>query len=160
MKMEKTKLSNLKENKGFESPLKKLMQIINLEISTLENFLSLLNKEESLLISNDLPSLKKVRKDQQKNLRLTKDLEEKRKQFTWILQKEIGSNHSQNLLNPIGELVKISGSTELEKLQLALLDLHKKVKIQREKNDNLIKQSINCIDNNKRGREEGAGTKG
>jgi predicted RNase H-like nuclease (RuvC/YqgF family) len=160
MKMEKTKLSNLKENKGFESSVKKLMQVINLEISTLENFLSLLNKEESLLISNDFPALKKVRKEQQENLRLTKDLEEKRKQFTQTLQKEIGSNHSTNLLSPLGELVKISGSTELGKLQMVLLDLHKKVKIQRGKNDNLIKQSINCIDNNKRGWGEGAGIKG
>jgi hypothetical protein len=59
-------------------------------------------------------------------------------------------DQQRNLCNPLGELVKLSGSTELEKLQLSLLNLHRKVKIQREKNDNLIKQSTNYIDNKKR----------
>ena len=150
MKTKKTTLSSLKRNKGFESEVEELMQVINLQIATLEKFLSLLNKEESLLISSDFSALERVKKEQEGNLRLTKQLEEKRRQFTKTLQKKIGLNQQKNLWNPLGELVKLSGSTELEKLQIALLNLHRKVKIQREKNNYLIKQSVSCIDNNKR----------
>jgi hypothetical protein len=150
MKTKKTTLSSLKRNKGFESEVEELIQVINLQITTLEKFLSLLNKEESLLISSEFSTLERVKKEQEENLKLTRELEEERRQFTQHLQKKIGLDQQRNLCNPLGELVKLSGSTELEKLQLSLLNLHRKVKIQREKNDNLIKQSTNYIDNKKR----------
>jgi hypothetical protein len=150
MKTKKTTLSSLKRNEGFESEVEELIQVINLQITTLEKFLSLLNKEESLLILSEFSALERVKKEQEENLKLTRELEEKRRQFTQHLQKKIGLDQQRNLCNPLGELVKLSGSTELEKLQLSLLNLHRKVKIQREKNDNLIKQSTNYIDNKKR----------
>lgn len=151
MKMNKNRLASRTKNKSCGIQAEELMQVVNLQIANLEDFISLLNQEERLLVCSDFSSLAKVKEKQEENLRSATKLEEKRKDLTKALQRKIGLEHQQGPGNPLGELVRLCGSTELEKLQLILLNLHRKVKIQKEKNDKLIKQSLNCIDNNRKG---------
>jgi uncharacterized protein YeeX (DUF496 family) len=124
----------------------KLIEVINQEITCLENFLTLLSEEQKFLVENDVDSLRRSLGDQGKVVRDAQKLENERIRLTDSLAKELKIDQGKVNISKLIELVEESYSTKLRELQSTLSSLYAKLERQRKKNEFLIKQSMKYVD--------------
>lgn len=124
----------------------KLIEVINQEITCLENFLTLLSEEQKFLVENDVNSLRRSLGDQGKVVRDAQKLENERIRLTDSLAKELKIDKGKVNISKLIELVEESYSTKLRELQSTLSSLYAKLERQRKKNEFLIKQSMKYVD--------------
>jgi uncharacterized protein YeeX (DUF496 family) len=124
----------------------KLIEVINQEITCLENFLTLLSEEQKFLVENDVNSLRRSLGDQEKVVRDAQKLENERIRLTDSLAKELKIDKGKVNISKLIELVEESYSTKLRELQSTLSSLYAKLERQRKKNEFLIKQSMKYVD--------------
>lgn len=123
-----------------------LIKLIHKEVDSLENFLKLLTEEEKCLVNNSFDSLEESILKQEQALTQAKQLEKERIEITSWLFKGFKVDQKKASLTKLVQLLDSSYSSKLEELQKTLLDLHRKVEVQREKNGELIKDSMGYID--------------
>ena len=131
----------------MEKQLAGLIELINQEVASLENFLKLLREEEECLINKHFDLLKKSIRKQGKALLRAKKLERNRKKVTTWISNDLRMEKNNISLLKLTQLLDSSYSSKLDELQKTLLGLHRKVEMQRIKNEKLIKESMACIDN-------------
>ena len=132
----------------MEQQVLNLIKLIHKEADSLENFLKLLTEEEECLVNNSFDRLEESILKQEQALIQARQLEKERIEITSCLFKCFKLDQKKDSLNKLVQLVDSSHSSKLEELQKTLLDLHRKVEIQREKNEELIKDSMSYIDQN------------
>jgi len=125
----------------LEQLVKELLETIAQEVKSLERFLALLLDQENLLLNNRLSSLPGSWEKQRKALSLAQNLEKKRLLITDRVSEEFKIDKNEFDLSLLSDLLEESYSAKVEALQRTLLDLHRKVEIQREKNRKLIRES-------------------
>ena len=130
----------------MEQHILSLIKLIHKEVGSLENFLKLLTEEEECLLNNSFESLEKSILKQEQALTQAKQLEKERMEITYWLFKDFRIDQKKGSLTKLIQLLDSSHSSKLEELQKTLLDLHRKVEVQREKNGELIKDSMGYID--------------
>jgi len=125
----------------LERLIKELLKMIAQEVKSLERFLALLLDQENLLLSNGFSSLCESSKRQRQALSAAQSLERKRLQITDRLSKKLKIDKNRFDLSLLPDLLEESYSAKIREVQEALLDLCRKVEIQREKNQKLIRES-------------------
>ncbi|MDH4223085.1 MAG: flagellar protein FlgN [candidate division Zixibacteria bacterium] len=131
----------------MEKQLAGLIELINQEVDSLENFLKLLRQEEECLINKHFDLLEESIRKQGKALLRAKKLERNRKEVTTWISNDLRMEQNNISLLKLTQLLDSSYSSKLDELQKTLLGLHRKVEMQRIKNEKLIKESMACIDN-------------
>ncbi|MDP3024672.1 MAG: flagellar protein FlgN [candidate division Zixibacteria bacterium] len=130
----------------MEQQVLSLIKLIHKEVDSLENFLKLLTEEEECLVNNSFDSLEESILKQEQALTQAKQLEKERIEITSWLFKGFKVDQKKASLTKLVQLLDSSYSSKLEELQKTLLYLHRKVEVQREKNGELIKDSMGYID--------------
>lgn len=130
----------------MEKQVIRLIELIQKEVDSLENFLWLLTEEEECLINNRFDQLEESIHKQEQVIIRAKQLEKERMEITAWLSKGINFNQEKTPLSKLIQLLDSSYSSKLEELQKTLLELHRKVEAQRDKNEELIKESMGYID--------------
>jgi hypothetical protein len=130
----------------LEQQVLSLIKLIHKEVDSLENFLKLLTEEQECLVNNHFDRLEESISKQEQALILAKQLEKERMKITSWLFEEFKVDTKKGSLTKLVQLVDSSHSSKLEELQKTLVDLHRKVEIQRERNEELIKDSMSYID--------------
>lgn len=130
----------------MEQQVLSLIKLIHKEVDSLENFLKLLTEEEECLVNNSFDSLQESIFKQEQALTQAKQLEKERMEITSWLFKGFKVDQKKASLTKLIQLLDSSHSSKLEELQKTLLELHRKVEIQRERNEELIKDSMSYID--------------
>lgn len=130
----------------MEKQLVNLIELINKEVNSLENFLRLLTEEEECLISNRFDLLERSIHQQEQAIIQAKRLGKNRKEITSCLAKDLKLEHEEPSISKLVQLLDSSYSSKLNELQKTLLELHRKVETQRRKNEELIKESMGHID--------------
>jgi len=130
----------------LEQQVLSLIKLIHKEVDSLENFLKLLTEEQECLVNNHFDRLEESILKQEQALIQAKQLEKERMEITSWLFKGFKVDQKRASLTKLVQLLDSSHSSKLEELQKTLLDLHRKVEIQREKNEGLIKDSMSYID--------------
>ena len=125
-----------------------LIKLIHKEVDSLESFLRLLSEEQECLVNNRLERLEESISKQEHALIQAKQLESERIRITSWLLKDFKVDTKKGSLSKLIQLLDSSHSSKLEELQKTLLDLHRKVEVQREKNEELIRDSMSYIDRN------------
>jgi hypothetical protein len=123
-----------------------LIELIQKEVDSLENFLQLLTEEEEYLINNRFDQLVESIQKQEQSIIRAKQLEKERMEMTARLSEGINFNQERASLSKLIQLLDSSYSSKLEELQKTLLELHRKVEAQRDRNEELIKESMGYID--------------
>jgi len=130
----------------LEQQVLSLIKLIHKEVGSLENFLNLLTEEQECLINNRFGRLEESIIKQEQALIQAKQLEKERMKITSWLFKDFKIDQRKGSLTKLIQLLDSSHSSKLEELQKTLVDLHRKVEIQRERNEELIKDSMSYID--------------
>jgi hypothetical protein len=130
----------------LEQQVLSLIRLIHKEVDSMENFLKLLTEEQECLVNNHFDRLEESILKQEQALIQAKQLEKERMEITSCLFKDSKVDQKKASLAKLTQLLNSSHSSKLEELQKTLLDLHRKVEIQREKNEELIKDSMSYID--------------
>lgn len=130
----------------MEKQFVSLIELIHKEVDSLENFLRLLTEEEECLINNRFDLLGESIHKQEQAIIQAKQLEKNRREITAWLSKDLKIDHEKTSLSKLIQLLDSSYSSKLDELQKTLLELHRKVEIQRKKNEELIKESMGYID--------------
>ncbi len=130
----------------MEQPVLSLIKLIHKEVDSLENFLNLLTEEQECLMSNRFGCLEESIIKQEQALIRARELEKERVKVTCLLSKDFKIDQGESSLTKLIQLLDSSHSSKLEELQKTLVDLHRKVEIQREKNEELIRDSLSYID--------------
>jgi len=125
----------------LEPLVKELLEVIAQETKLLENFLAALVDQEKLLRNYKISSLTQSWEKERESLSLAKRLERKRLDITQKLSKRFKIDKNKFNFSLLSELLEESSCTKLEELQRILLDLCKKVELQRKKNQQLIRKS-------------------
>jgi len=125
-----------------------LIKLIHKEVDSLENFLKLLNEEEECLINNRYDRLEQSILKQEQALIQAKQFEKERMEITSGLYEGFKMDPENASLPKLVKFLDSSYSSKLEELQKTLLDLHRKVENQRERNEELIKDSMSYIERN------------
>lgn len=125
----------------MEQLVKKLLKTIAQEVKSLERFLALLLDQENLLLNNRFSPLPGSWEKQRKALCLARNLEKKRLLITNRVSEKFKINRNEFDLSLLSDLLDESYSARIEALQRTLLHLHRKVEIQRGKNQKLIRES-------------------
>lgn len=125
----------------MEPLVKELLETIAQEVKSLERFLALLLDQENLLLNNRFSSLPGSREKQRKALSLARSLEKKRLLITDRVSEKFKIDKNEFDVCLLSDLLEESYSAKIEALQRALLDLYRKVEIQRGKNQKLIRES-------------------
>lgn len=133
----------------MEPLIRDLLEMIAQEVKSLESFLTLLAEQENLLLNNKLSSLTRSWEKQRGALSLARSLERKRLLITNKLSEKFKIDKNKFNLSLLSDLLEESYSTKLEELQRVLLDLYKKVEIQRKKNQKLIRESTGFLNQRK-----------
>jgi hypothetical protein len=123
-----------------------LIELIQKEVDSLENFLWLLTEEEECLINNRFNQLQESIHKQEQAILRAKQLEKERMEMTAWLSAGVNFNQERTSLSKLIQLLDSSYSSKLEELQKTLLELHRKVEAQRDRNEELIKESMGYID--------------
>lgn len=110
-----------------------LIKLIHKEVDSLESFLRLLSEEQECLVNNRLERLEESISKQEHALIQAKQLESERIRITSWLLKDFKVDTKKGSLSKLIQLLDSSHSSKLEELQKTLLDLHRKVEVQREK---------------------------
>ena len=130
----------------MEKQLVNLIELINKEVNSLESFLRLLTEEEECLINNRFDLLERSIHQQEQAISQAKRLEKNRKEITAWLSKDLKLVHEEPSISKLVQLLDSSYSSRLNELQKTLLELHRKVEIQRKINEELIRESMEHID--------------
>jgi hypothetical protein len=130
----------------LEKQLVNLIELINKEVNSLESFLRLLAEEEECLINNRFDLLERSIHQQEQAISQARHLEKNRKEITAWLSKDLKLEQEEPSISKLVQLLDSSYSSRLNELQKTLLELHRKVEIQRKKNEELIKESMEHID--------------
>jgi len=130
----------------LEKQLVSLIELIHKEVNSLENFLQLLTDEEACLVNKRFDLLEESIRKQEQIITQAKKLEENRKELTAWLFKELKIDQGKTTLSKLIQLLDSSHSLKLKELQSTLLELHRKVEIQRKNNEELIKKSMGYIE--------------
>jgi hypothetical protein len=125
----------------LEPLVKELLEVIAQETKLLESFLAVLADQENLLLNHKLSSLSRYREKEKESLSLAKSLERKRLNITQKLSQKLKIERNKFNFSLLSELLEESYCTRLEELQRILLELHKKVELQRKRNQRLIRKS-------------------
>ena len=125
----------------MEPLVKELLEVIAQEAKLLEDFLAVLANQEKLLCNHKLTSLTRSWEKERESLSIAKTLEKKRLNITRKLSQKFKIDKNEFNLSLLSELLEESSCTKLEELQKILLDLYKKVELQRKKNQQLIRKS-------------------
>ena len=129
----------------MEPLVKELLEVIAQETKLLESFLAVLADQENLLLNHKLSSLSRSREKEKESLSLAKSLERKRLSITQKLSRKLNIERDKFNFSLLSELLEESFCTRLEELQRILLDLYKKVELQRRKNQKLIIKSSGLL---------------
>lgn len=130
----------------MEKDVISLIELIQKEVDSLENFLWLLTEEEECLINNRFDQLQESIHKQEQAILRAKQLEKERMEMTARLLAGVNFNQERTSLTKLIQLLDSSYSSKLEELQKTLLELHRKVEAQRDKNEELIKESMGYIE--------------
>lgn len=125
----------------MEPLVKELLEVIAQEAKLLEDFLAVLADQEKLLRNHKLSSLTRSWEKERESLSFAKTLEKKRLNITQKLSQKFKIDQNKFNFSLLSELLQESSCTKLEELQKILLDLYKKVELQRKKNQQLIRKS-------------------
>lgn len=130
----------------MEKQLANLIGLIRKEVNSLENFLQLLTEEEACLVNKRFDLLKESIRKKEQIIIQAKKLEENRRELTSWFYRELKIDQGKTTLSKLAQLLDSSHSSKLKELQNTLLELHRKVDIQRKNNEELIKKSMGYID--------------
>lgn len=133
---------------NLQAKVNRLIEIINREVVCLENFMTLLTKEQQLLAENNIQSLQNSVGEQEKAILEAEKLEKERIKLTDQIASNLKLNKEETNLSRLIQLLEESYSTQLKELQKTLLHLYQKVERQRRKNEFLIRQSMGMVDRN------------
>ena len=122
------------------------IELITQEVDSLENFLVLLKEEEEYLLKNHFDLLRDSIQKREKALIRSRILEKNRKDITTQISRDLKIEQNKTSLFKVSQLLDSSYSSKIDDLQKTLLGLHRKVEIQRKKNEELIKDSMVYMD--------------
>ncbi len=130
----------------MESLFKKLTDIVAREVEQFELFLKLLTEQQDYLVGNDVENLNRVVKAQEEAILVLKDLEASRMRVVEAISERSDNDPTDMTLSKIAETFAIPQSGKLEKMQQSLLELHERVSRAKDRNEFLIKKSMEHID--------------
>ena len=112
----------------------------------IELFLKLLTEQQDYLVSNDVENLNRVVKEQEQAILALKNLEASRIRVVEVISEKSDNDPADMTLTRIAASFAAPQSEKLEKMQKSLLNLHERVSSARERNEFLIKKSMEHID--------------
>ncbi len=130
----------------MESLLKKLTDVVAREVEQFELFLKLLTEQQDYLVGNDVENLNRVVKKQEEAILALKDLEASRIRVVEAISERTDNDPADMTLSKIAATFAAPQSEKLEKMQKSLLSLHERVSKARDRNEFLIKKSMEHID--------------
>lgn len=123
-----------------------LIKVIGTEVVIFEKFLQALQRQQDALVDNNLELLHETTAALEALTVETKTAEAQRRKVVAQLTSDLELNPDDITLAQLATLASTSESSELTKLQQTLLDLHEQIQAAKNRNEFLIRKSMEYLD--------------
>lgn len=129
----------------MDNKVLQLIKLIGEEVHIFETFLEHLNRQQDALVANDITALEAVTRDQEELGLRTQQLEQERRALVTAICGELKRGDSDITLSELRKLVSEPESMQIHAMQSTLLSLHDQIAKIKQRNDFLIRKSMEYI---------------
>ena len=123
-----------------------LIEVIGAEVGIFERFLQTLQRQQDALVDNNLDLLNESTAELEALTAETKEAESRRQELVAQVTKDLELSPEDINLSQLAALANASQASELSRLQQTLLDLHEQIQESKNRNEFLIKKSMEYLD--------------
>jgi flagellar biosynthesis/type III secretory pathway chaperone len=123
-----------------------LIEVIGAEVGIFERFLQTLQRQQDALVDNNLDLLNETTAELEVLTSETKKAESRRQKLVAQVTQDLELSPEDINLSQLAALANASQASELSRLQQTLLDLHEQIQESKNRNEFLIKKSMEYLD--------------
>ncbi len=123
-----------------------LIEVIGAEVGIFERFLQTLQRQQDALVDNNLDLLNETTAELEVLTSETKKAESRRQKLVAQVTQDLELSPEDINLSQLAALANVSQASELSRLQQTLLDLHEQIQESKNRNEFLIKKSMEYLD--------------